>query len=389
MRLQEIAQKIVDATMEVIDNRNVNIMDRNGLIIASGEKNRINTYHKGADDVIKSGKIIEIYPKETAAYPGAKEGVNMPIQAGGKILGVVGVHGDPNEVRIVAKLVKKAVELTLEQHLISEQIKLVTDLKQQILRKLIYDEDAKKNAEEILCLSKLVHVDLGINRCAIILEIKNYSVQDSLESLKTFNKIERYLFAHRFLDEEDFYGVLNQYYVIFKKLPLTGLVDEHTFLRRISEGIYKKYKYEVRIAKGSFHPGLSGYGKSFQEARSLLEIKSEASIKNISELDVQVDYLLNQINDYNLEHFIQPVYKKIINKKGRVQPWIIKTLKALFTHNLKVSEAAGALYIHKNTMAYRIKRIEKLTGLSMHGNFYHLVLLKLLVIYVERLHELS
>ena len=131
MQLFEIAQKIVDSTMEVIDNRNINIMDRDGIIIASGEKTRLNTYHKGADDVIKSGKIIEIYPEEVPAYPGAKEGVNLPIRVGEKIVGVVGVYGHPAEVRIIANLVKKAVELSLEQHVISEQIKLVTDLKQR------------------------------------------------------------------------------------------------------------------------------------------------------------------------------------------------------------------------------------------------------------------
>lgn len=61
MKLQDIAQKIVDATMEIIDNRNVNIMDKNGFIIASGDKDRIATFHKGADDVIKSNKDVEIY----------------------------------------------------------------------------------------------------------------------------------------------------------------------------------------------------------------------------------------------------------------------------------------------------------------------------------------
>lgn len=78
------------------------------------------------------------------AYPGAKEGVNLPIRVGEKIVGVVGVYGHPAEVRIIANLVKKAVELSLEQHVISEQIKLVTDLKQQILRKLIYDVNIEK-----------------------------------------------------------------------------------------------------------------------------------------------------------------------------------------------------------------------------------------------------
>lgn len=387
MQLRDIAQKIVDATMEVIDNRNVNIMDRDGMIIASGEKNRINTYHKGADDVIKSGKIIEIYPEEVPDYPGAKEGVNLPIRVGDKIVGVVGVYGHPHEVRIIANLVKKAVELNLEQHLLSEQVKLVTDLKQQILRKLIYDEDLEKRDEEILCLSKLVNLDLKANRYAIILEIRNYSVQDSLEFLKIASKLEAFLLAHHYLDEEDFYGVINQSLIIFKKFPMTGRTDEQTLLDLISQGIYRQYGYEIRIARGSFHSGLSGYRKSYQEARTLLKINGNDPIRNISELEVQVDYLLNQISQDDLEHFVQPIYRKILNKKGRIQPWIIKTLKALFEHNFKLAETADSLFIHKNTMAYRVKRIEEITGLSISDNFYHTVMLNLLVIYVERLQK--
>lgn len=387
MQLRDIAQKIVDATMEVIDNRNINIMDRDGMIIASGEKNRINTYHKGADDVIKSGKIIEIYPEEVPDYPGAKEGVNLPIRVGDKIVGVVGVYGHPHEVRIIANLVKKAVELNLEQHLLSEQVKLVTDLKQQILRKLIYNADLEKHDEEILCLSKLVNLDLKVNRYAIILEIKNYSIQDSLEFLKIAGKLEAFLLAHHYLDEEDIHGVINQYLVIFKKSSVTCRTDEQALLDSISQGIYRQYGYETRIARGSFHPGLSGYRKSYQEARTLLKINGNDPVRNISVLEVQVDYLLNQISQDDLEHFVQPIYQKILNKKGRIQPWIIKTLKTLFEHNFKLAEAADSLFIHKNTMAYRVKRIEEITGLSISDNFYHTVMLNLLVIYVERLQK--
>lgn len=387
MHLREIAQKIVDATMEVIDNRNVNIMDRDGMIIASGEKNRINTYHKGADDVIKSGKIIEIYPEEVPDYPGAKEGVNLPIRVGDKTVGVVGVYGHPDEVRIIANLVKKAVELNLEQHLLSQQVKLVTDLKQQILRKLIYDKNLEKHDEEILCLSKLVNLDLNVNRYAIILEVKNYSIQDSLEFLKIAGKLEDFLLAQHYLEEGDFYGVLNQYLVVFKKFPVAGFSGEQDLLRLISQGIYRQYGYEIRIARGSFHPGLSGYGKSYQEARTLLKIDDDDSVRDISELEVQVDYLLNQISAEDLEHFVRPIYQKILNKKGRIQPWIIKTLKALFQHNFKLTEAANSLFIHKNTMAYRVKRIEEITGLSISHNFYHTVMLNLLVIYVDRLQK--
>lgn len=387
MHLQEIAQQIVDATMEVINNRVINIMDRDGLIIASGDKKRINTYHKGAANVVTSGQIIEIYPDEIDKYPGAKEGVNMPIWVSGKILGVVGVYGHPDEVRIIANLVKKTVELNVEQHLIADQVKLVSDLKQQILRKLIY-ENTKEKEDEILCLAKLVEIDLMAPHCGIILELNGNCVENSFHWLKIASQVERYLTDHHYLNNDDLFGVVNPYHVFFKKIPYPDFLDETDFLKQLRQKIFDHCRLDVRIAMGSYHPGLSGYGKSFQEAKTLLTLNQEA-VQNIATPDKQVDYLLSKIDDYSLSHFIHPIYQRIVSKKKAEQIWIFTTLNALLDHNLNLTETADALYIHKNTMAYRIKRLEKITGLSIHNNFYHTVLLKLLVAYMKRLHKVT
>lgn len=71
-------------------------------------------------------------------------------------------------------------------------------------------------------------MDLKVNRYAIILEIKDYSIQDSLEFLKIANKLEAFLKAQRYLEEDDFYGVINQYFVIFKKLATNGSTAKKT-----------------------------------------------------------------------------------------------------------------------------------------------------------------
>ena len=382
MNLSEIAQEIVDATMEIMDKGSINIMDCEGFIIASGEKSRIHTYHKGAADVIQSGKAIEIYPEEVHRYPGAKEGVNLPIHIMGKTLGVVGVCGHPDEVRIVAKLVKKSVELAVEQHLISEQVKVVKDLKQQIIRKLIY-ENVEKNEEEILCLSKIVGVDLNEKRCAVIFELVDSSVEKSLQLLKVMNSIEHFLINSRYITKEDFSAVINQFYVIFKKVPVKSFENEQQFLEQLNKDIFQQCGHEVKIAMGTVHDGLAGYGKSFKEAKTVLKFNRQ-SVQNINNLDILVNYLFSQIDDYVLEHFVERIYRSTLDSTGKVQIWIIDTLQALFAHNLNVVDAAKSLFIHKNTMLYRIKRIEEITGLSVNSDFYHAVLLKLLVIYVSR-----
>ena len=54
-----IAQKIVKEMMNVIPY-NINVMNGNGVIIGSGEKNRIGHIHEGALDVIKQKQTVEI-----------------------------------------------------------------------------------------------------------------------------------------------------------------------------------------------------------------------------------------------------------------------------------------------------------------------------------------
>ena len=75
---EDLAQRIVDSTMSLV-HRNVNIMNRDGMIIATGHPLRLHTFHKGAKDVIETGMVIEIYPEQLSQYPGALQGIKLPI----------------------------------------------------------------------------------------------------------------------------------------------------------------------------------------------------------------------------------------------------------------------------------------------------------------------
>ena len=44
---------------------------------------------------------------------------------------------------------------------------------------------------------------------------------------------------------------------------------------------------------------------------------------------------------------------------------LIRTLEVYFEHNTNLSQAAEALFIHRNTLIYRMERIASLTGLDL------------------------
>lgn len=93
----QLAQQIVDRTIRII-GKNINIMDENGYIVGTGDRSRLNKYHEGAALVIKNKEKMFIYPENKESLIGVKPGVNLPIEDNNRLIGVVGITGNPDEV---------------------------------------------------------------------------------------------------------------------------------------------------------------------------------------------------------------------------------------------------------------------------------------------------
>ncbi|KAF1052986.1 MAG: Carbohydrate diacid regulator [Stenotrophomonas maltophilia] len=113
-----LAQEIVERAMAILPC-NVNVMDSQGLIIGSGEAERLYTRHEGAQRVVSQQCAVEIDRTAAQALRGVQEGVNLPLCLDGRLIGVIGVSGPPDSVRTFAELVKMTAEMLLAQR--SEQ----------------------------------------------------------------------------------------------------------------------------------------------------------------------------------------------------------------------------------------------------------------------------
>lgn len=70
--------------------------------------------HEGAVLVLKHQSAVEIDRKQAEDLAGVKPGLNLPIPFHDRIVGVVGVTGQSNEVRHFGQLVKMAAEMLLQ-----------------------------------------------------------------------------------------------------------------------------------------------------------------------------------------------------------------------------------------------------------------------------------
>ncbi|MGL5915960.1 MAG: sugar diacid recognition domain-containing protein, partial [Culicoidibacterales bacterium] len=94
MLTPSLAQEIAEKMMEVVPY-NINIMDKNGVILASGDESRVGFYHPAAHEAVKKSQTIEVAEDYNRMY----RGLNMPIVLEKGAIGIVGITGNPAEVR--------------------------------------------------------------------------------------------------------------------------------------------------------------------------------------------------------------------------------------------------------------------------------------------------
>ena len=74
---KNLAQEIVNAVKEVVD-KDINFIDKNGVIIGSTDKNRLNTFHQAGYKAVKT--LSNITVEDNSEYEGSKKGINYPIK---------------------------------------------------------------------------------------------------------------------------------------------------------------------------------------------------------------------------------------------------------------------------------------------------------------------
>jgi carbohydrate diacid regulator len=146
----ELAYPIIYKLKKLVDY-NVNIMNEDGIIVASRDSNRLHQIHQGALQVIKTKKEIVIYPENADNYLGSKSGVNLPVEYRAKVIGVIGITGHPEDVWKFAQILKVTVEVMISQMELNNQLqyqnKIVDNWVMDLVHPTIVDiEKLKSNA---------------------------------------------------------------------------------------------------------------------------------------------------------------------------------------------------------------------------------------------------
>ena len=117
------AQTLVDIVAAEL-NKNVNITDEHGVIIASFSKERITQVHEIAANMLQTGVIREcaVSEEDERQWKGVRKGWNVPILFENHCVGVIGVSGEPDTSAPYARLAARFVEAALQANARQEEL---------------------------------------------------------------------------------------------------------------------------------------------------------------------------------------------------------------------------------------------------------------------------
>ena len=121
----------------------------------------------------------------------------------------------------------------------------------------------------------------------------------------------------------------------------------------------------VRVAYGTIVEELKDVSKSYKEAKMALDVgkifHAEKTVTAYSTLGI--GRLIYQLPINLCEMFIEEIFGGKVPEE--LDEETLTTINTFLENNLNVSETSRQLYVHRNTLLYRLEKLEKYTGLDI------------------------
>lgn len=370
MLLEDLAIELVSVTSELVGGRTINIMNPSGTIIASTEADRIGSFHQGALEAVRTGKPVNIQKDQLHLYPGAKEGCNMPLRVNGSIIGAVGIYGNPSEIQPLAHLLEVYATKYYQLEAMAHPRLADGELRSRILRYLLSPSDNAMSAAASLMHAQ--KIDLILPVTAVVISPRSGAPltlsQDQL--LPPF--LENVL-----LPRQDIWGIVDD------RLVLILSSRPELLSQRLQQNANPAVLSEYRISLGGPCATLWDIPRSYEQA-SLLDTTSPEAFNDIRQLPAQCHYMLAH-TAVTESTFLEEMYQKLLCALSAQETQVLlSTAQCYYELGHRVNLAASRLFIHKNTLQYRVRRLLEVLDLTHCTDFQQEYLVRLLLEHHKR-----
>lgn len=265
----------------------------------------------------------------------------------GELTYILVARGNNDEAYLIGKIA------------VSQLQQLITAYKERFDRNNFFQNLIMDNLllVDVYNRAKKLHIEVMVPRVVFIIETRT-------EKDGTAAELLRGMFSAQ---SGDFITAVDENNVILIKA--LGATDGSTEIERTAQTIVDMMSTEammnVRVAYGTVVQELKDVSKSYKEAMMALDVGKifyvEKKVNSYGSLGI--GRLIYQLPANLCKIFIDEIFGD--NDPGDFDEEIVTTVNKFFENNLNVSETSRQLFVHRNTLVYRVEKLQKSTGLDV------------------------
>lgn len=210
---------------------------------------------------------------------------------------------------------------------------------------------------DVYVKAKEFHFDSDTEYVCILVKVTNKMDVSSHEIIRT-------LFPDK---NKDFVMHVNSDDVVLVKevSEQISIEDIESLAASIVDTMSIEFYAHCIVGIGTVVKGITDLSRSYKEAQVALEVAkvfdTERAVTSYDDLGIA--RLVYQLPTTLCEMFLKEVFKK--SSVNSLDSDTLFTITKFFENNLNVSETSRKLFIHRNTLVYRLEKIKRLTGLDL------------------------
>jgi carbohydrate diacid regulator len=335
-----------------IIGREIGIIDENGSIIACTDSGKIGKSRGDIYNEMKFYKNKDEYLKEGYTY--------KYIDKNSVTEYILFVYGEDAEAFKIISLL--AISFGSFQNLYDDQFNKLSFIKNVILDNIL--------PGDIFLKAKELNFNENVGRLTYLVKFPaqhDLSPVDIMQSMFP-DKSKDFIVS---VDEKDI--------VLIRETKVDNILQKNEDIEKVAKEIVSTASSEfftkVIVGIGSPVTEIKDLSRSFKEAQIALEVgkvfDNEKDVINYKNLGI--GRIIYQLPTTLCEVFLQEVFRagalESLDRESHM------TILSFFENNLNVSETSRKLFVHRNTLVYRLEKIKKLTGLDLR-EFEHAIIFK-------------
>lgn len=260
---------------------------------------------------------------------------------------VILVKGDTDDVYMVGKIASFQIQNLLVAY--KERYDKDNFIKNLLLDNLLL--------VDIFNRAKKLHIDMNVRRVVFIIETSTEKDVSALETVRS-------LFATK---TKDFITAVDEKNIILvKELAETDTYDDlHKTASMIVDMLNTEAMSKVTVSYGTIIKEIKEVSRSYKEAKMALDVGKifYGHRKVVAYNRLGIGRLIYQLPMPLCKMFIKEIFDG--KSPDDFDEETMTTINKFFENDLNVSETSRQLYIHRNTLVYRLDKLQKSTGLDL------------------------